>query len=58
MAAAGERARDVLASPPPKLSRDTVASQWPLHWFVWHDDASSLEEELALNRVSSIRNKF
>ena len=54
MAAAGESARDVLASPPPNLSRDAIVSHWPLHWFVWHDDASSLEEELALNRVSTI----
>ena len=51
MAVAGERGRDMLASPAPKLSRDAIVSEWPLHWFVWHDDASSLEEELALNRV-------
>lgn len=54
MAAGGERAKDLLVSPPPKLSRDEIASLWPLHWYVWHDDVSSLEEELALNRVSFI----
>ncbi|XP_048582548.1 ankyrin repeat domain-containing protein 13D [Nematostella vectensis] len=48
MATAGEK--DFLSAPPSKLNRDQIASEFPLHWFVWNRDASSLEEELALDR--------
>ena len=49
MAASG--GKDVLAASPGKISRDKILSEFPLHWHVWHKDSSSLEEELALNRV-------
>ncbi|CAH3155531.1 unnamed protein product [Pocillopora meandrina] len=47
MAASG---KDILTAYPPKISRDSILSVYPLHWHVWHKDASSLEEELALNK--------
>lgn len=49
MAAGG--GKDVLAASPPNISRDKILSDFPLHWHVWHKDAASLEEELALNKV-------
>lgn len=52
MAASG---KDILAASPPKISRDSILSDYPLHWHVWHKDASSLEEELALNKVGVLR---
>ena len=51
MAAAGG-GKDVLAAPPAVVSREKVLLEYPLHWHVWHHDASSLEEELVLNKVS------
>lgn len=49
MAASG--GKDVLAASPPKINRDQILSDFPLHWHVWHKDAASLEEELVLNKV-------
>ena len=49
MAASG--GKDILAASPSKISRDKILSEFPLHWHVWHKDSSSLEEELALNKV-------
>lgn len=48
MAASG--GKDVLAASPPKINRDQILSDFPLHWHVWHKDAASLEEELVLNK--------
>ncbi|CAH3171537.1 unnamed protein product [Porites evermanni] len=50
MAASG--GKDVLAASPPKISRDKILSDFPLHWHIWHKDSASLEEELALNKHS------
>lgn len=50
MAASGG-GKDILVASPPRISRDEILSDFPLHWHVWHKDAASLEEELALNRV-------
>lgn len=49
MAASGG-GKDILVASPPRISRDEILSDFPLHWHVWHKDAASLEEELALNR--------
>lgn len=49
MAASG--GKDILAASLAKISRDKILSEFPLHWHVWHKDSSSLEEELALNKV-------
>ena len=49
MAASG--GKDILTASPPEISRDKILSDFPLHWHVWHKDSSSLEEELALNKV-------
>lgn len=49
MAASG--GKDILWASPPEISRDKILSDFPLHWHVWHKDSSSLEEELALNKV-------
>ena len=49
MAASG--GKDILAASAAKISRDKILSEFPLHWHVWHKDSSSLEEELALNKV-------
>ena len=49
MAASG--GKDILCASPPEISRDKILSDFPLHWHVWHNDSSSLEEELALNKV-------
>lgn len=49
MAASG--GKDILAASPPKISRDKILSDFPLHWHIWHKDSASLEEELALNKV-------
>ena len=46
--------KDILTAYPPKISRDSILSVYPLHWHVWHKDASSLEEELALNKVGAL----
>ncbi|XP_068747563.1 ankyrin repeat domain-containing protein 13D-like isoform X3 [Montipora capricornis] len=48
MAASG--GKDILVASPPQISRDKILSDFPLHWHVWHKDAASLEEELALNK--------
>lgn len=56
MAASG--GKDILAASPPKISRDTILSDFPLHWHVWHKDAASLEEELALNKVGILTRVF
>ena len=45
------RGKDILAACPVPIKRDKILSDYPLHWHVWHKDASSLEEELALNKV-------
>jgi len=49
MAASG--GKDILCASPPEISRDEILSDFPLHWHVWHKDSSSLEEELAVNKV-------
>lgn len=49
MAASGG-GKDILAASV-NISRDKILSDFPLHWHVWHKDSSSLEEELALNKV-------
>lgn len=49
MAASG--GKDILCASPSGISRDKILSDFPLHWHVWHKDSSSLEEELALNKV-------
>ena len=49
MAASG--GKDILSVSLPEISRDKILSDFPLHWHVWHKDSSSLEEELALNKV-------
>ena len=49
MAASG--GKDILAASHPKISRDKILSDFPLHWHIWHKDSASLEEELALNKV-------
>ncbi|KAK2562228.1 Ankyrin repeat domain-containing protein 13D [Acropora cervicornis] len=49
MAASGG-GKDILVASPPRISRGEILSDFPLHWHVWHKDAASLEEELALNR--------
>ena len=43
--------KDILSASLPEISRDKILSDFPLHWHVWHKDSSSLEEELALNKV-------
>ncbi|KAK3736291.1 hypothetical protein QZH41_020756 [Actinostola sp. cb2023] len=48
MATAGEK--DLLVAPPPQINSDQILSDYPLHWYVWNKDASSIEEELALAR--------
>lgn len=50
MATVGEK--DLLVAPPPPINSDQILSEYPLHWYVWNKDASSIEEELALARVS------
>jgi hypothetical protein len=49
MATVGEK--DLLVAPPSQITCDQILSEYPLHWYVWNKDASSIEEELALARV-------
>jgi len=51
MATLGEK--DVLIAPSPAINSDQILSEYPLHWYVWNKDASSIEEELALAHVST-----
>lgn len=51
MATVGEK--DLLVVPSPPINSDQILSEYPLHWYVWNKDASSIEEELALAKVSA-----
>lgn len=34
------------------MSSERIKQEYPLHWFVWHNDFIELQSSLDLNRVS------
>lgn len=34
------------------MSNERIKQEYPLHWFVWHNDFIELQNSLDLNRVS------
>lgn len=36
------------------MSSERIKQEYPLHWFVWHNDPSELQKAIELNTVSSV----